>query len=493
MLRLAALGLYHEANTFSRHHVDRAAIASATLRDDEIVREHRAAQTTMAGYLSVASNDVDVVPLVMTTLTPAGVIDADALAEIVDELVAALSTHGPFDGVLAALHGAAVAEDHLDADGYLLERFRDTVGPDVPIGVGLDLHANVSARMCANATVLNTYLTNPHVDARERGARIADLVIRAARGEVRPTMAFQPVPAAINILCQNTGTPPMSDIMAQVAVVAARPGVLDATVAEGYPYADVPEMGMSAVVVTDADPDAAARYARELGASVWARREDFQTAAASPEEALRRAERAPRGPVLLLEVGDNIGGGSPGDSVDILREARRLGFARLLTIVADPQAAATCVAAGVGSTVTLSIGGKDPETAPPVEADATVLALHDGRYRSDGPTHSGRRSFDAGPTAAVRLDTGQTVVVTTQVVPPWTTAQITVLGLRPDMFAAIAAKGVHSPLAAYGPHVTEIIQVDTPGVTCADLSNFRYRHRRRPLYPFERDATYPIN
>lgn len=495
MIRLAVLGLSHEANTFATVPVDTAYLdAAGVLRGQEIVARHTGGTTTVAGYLAAAARhaDVELVPLVMTTLVPAGPITVTALHPLADEMVAALAANGPFDGVLAALHGAAVAEDVLDVDGWLLGRFRETVGPDVPIGVSLDLHANVSAAMCAHSDVLNTYRTNPHVDAREVAAEVAELVIRTARGEIRPTQAFEPVPAAINILCQNTGEPPMRDVLADARATMAEPGVLSVTVAEGYPYADVPEMGMAVVVVTDDDPDAAARHAKALAAKVWARRADFDTDAPDAVEAVRLAAEAPRGPVLLLDVGDNIGGGSPGDSVVLLNAAREAGLADLLTIVYDPVSATRADAAGIGVRVALEIGARiDPATGPPVAATATVLALHDGVHEATEPVHAGMSSFDGGRTAAVRLDSGQTVILTSKVVPPFSTATLATVGLAPGDFAAIVAKGVHSPLAGYLPHVSDVIRVDTPGVTSADPRRFAHRHRRRPMFPFEPETTYP--
>lgn len=494
VIRLAALGLSHEANTFAPQVVDLATFeATGVLRGDEIVARHANGASTMSGFLAVGADPgIEVVPLMMTNLWAGGPITADALEVQANELVRALTEHGPFDGVLAALHGAAVAEHVLDVDGYLLRRFREVVGPSVPIGVSLDLHANISVEMVSQSDVLNTYRTNPHVDANEVAEEVARLILRSVRGEIRPTQAFEPVPAVLNILCQNTATPPMSDIMAEVRALMAEPGVLSATVAEGFPYADVPEMGMAVVVVTDGEPTAAVRHARALAEQVWARREHFQASALTAAEALRRADEAARGPVLLLDIGDNIGGGTPGDSVSLLGAARELGFESLLAIVADPLAVAECDRAGVGGATELRIGAKSSaEVGPPIQAQAAVLALHDGMFEATGAVHAGMRHFDGGRTAAVQLDTGQTVILTSKVVAPLSILQLTTLGLHPADFKAIVAKGVHSPLAGYGPHVAEVIPVDTPGITSADLNRFTYRHRRRPLYPFERETNYP--
>lgn len=495
MLRIALLGLSHEANTFSAHPVDAAVVEGATLRGAEIVERHAGGTSTVSGYLAACDkHGVEAVPLVMTHLVPSGPITADALDARTEEMVSALRRSGPFDGVLVDLHGAAVSARVADVDGHLLRSVRAAVGPDVPIGVSLDLHANISAEMCEHADVLNTYRTNPHVDAREVAEEVGDLTIRAARGEIRPALAHLPVPTTINILCQNTDEPPMRDLMDRVRALMDEPGVLSATVAEGYPYADVPEMGMSVVVITDGDDAAAAAHARALAGEVWNRRAQFDVTGTTPAQAIAAAQRAegtPGAPVLLLDVGDNIGAGSPGDSVVLLGAARAAGFASLLTIIADPVTAAACTAAGVGAQVTVTLGARtDPATGPPVEATATVLALHDGTFDATGPVHAGWSHFEAGPSAAVRLDTGQTVIVTTEVVLPFSVDQLTTLGLAPADFAAIVAKGVHSPLAGYGPHVADIVRVDTPGITAANLHRFSYLNRRRPLYPFEIHTTF---
>ncbi|WP_435119103.1 M81 family metallopeptidase [Amycolatopsis thermoflava] len=494
MIRIAVLGLSHEANSFSSRLVDNAYFERmGILRGKEIVDQHMDGATTISGYLNAASkhNDVEVLPLIMTTLIPAGVITAEALRTRADEMIAAVCDAGPVDAVLVSLHGAAVAEDVLDVDGYLLRRIREVVGPGVPVGASLDLHANVSAAMCDHSDVLNTYRTNPHVDAKETGEEVADLIIRTARGELRPTQAFVHLPAAINILCQNTSESPMRDILAEAESTLTAAGVLSVTVAEGYPYADVPEMGVGIVVVTDDDGSAAREHARALAGKVWAYRHMFEKPALTPEDALNSARSHNTGPVLLLDVGDNIGGGSPGDSVTLLNAARQTDFESLLTIVHAPEAARRCDEAGIAARLELEFGADaDPATGPPVRCSARVLALHDGRYEASEPVHAGMRRFDAGTSAAVQLDTGQTVILTSKVVLPFSTTQLTTLGLACDQFQAIVAKGVHSPLAGYGPHVSKVLYVDTPGWTSSNLSRFKYRNRSRPMYPFELNADF---
>lgn len=493
-IRIALLGFYHEANSFAPVKVDEAYIrAAGTFWGDDVLREYRGSESTAGGFIAAAEEDglVDLVPLVLSVLVPAGPVTAEALTAQAEHFRASLTAEGPFDGVLVVLHGAAVSEEIDDVDGHLLGVVRKAVGPDVVIGTSLDLHANISAEMCDAADLLNTYRTNPHVDARPMAEQVARLLFAAARGAVVPTTAFVSVPAFINILRQNTDVPPMSDLMAEVRATAALPGVLTASIAEGYPYADVPEMGMSVVVITDDARERAAELARRLAESVWKRRGDFEARVPGPDEAMVIASEAAAVPVLLLDVGDNIGAGAPGDSVVLLEAAIRARLHDLVTIVNDPDSAAACHRAGVGAELALRIGPGGP-SAPTaaVSAQATVIGLSDGLFEASGTLHAGFRRFDAGPSAAVRLSTGQTVVVTTRVTLPLTPVQLEEIGLSVSDYRAIVAKGVHSPLAGYGPHVGLVVQVDTPGVTGADCSRFSYRKRRRPLFPLERDARF---
>jgi microcystin degradation protein MlrC len=402
-----------------------------------------------------------------------------------------LGSGGPWDGVLLALHGAAVCEAYPDADGEIAARVRAVAGSEVPIGLTIDMHANISPRMVDNVTATVVYRTNPHLDPRPRARECADIIVRTIRGEVRPVQALEMPPLVINILKQFTGEEPMRGLVADVERVLARPGMLSASVAEGYPYADVAEMGMSFLAVADGDAAAARAAARWLARRAWDQREAFIGQAPSPEAALRAAMAAPRGPVVLMDVGDNIGGGSPGDSTVLLEVAQRLGVRRLLQTLCDPAAVAACQAAGPGATVDLRVGARtDARHGRPVAVTGTVRRVSDGRFEEPTPTHGGYRFFDGGTTVVLETTDQHTLVLTSRLVGNTSIQQMYSLGIRPQTYQVVIAKGVVSPRPAYEPIAAEIVLVDTPGVTSADLSRFDYRRRRRPLYPFEPDATY---
>lgn len=495
-LRVGLIGLWHEANTFTSPLLDGADLERfGIFTGDAIERRFRDGTATMSGFLDIARDGVELVPLRTVMCTPGPAIRADAFRAEVDAMCESLAAAVPLDVLLAMQHGSCVAEDCLDADGYMLTRYRQVVGPDTVLATGLDLHANVSDAMLQAVDLINCYQTNPHVDPREQGRRVAQLALAAARGEVRPTVASTVIPAVPNILQQNTDREPMRSIIGAAAGVQARRGVLSAVVSEGYPYADVPEMGMRSIVITDGDPSAAQRYADELAALTWSQRELLSATAASADEAMSTLPpRSPAGPTLVLDVGDNIGAGSAGDSVVLLHAALRHGVRDLAAIVVDPGAVQHCQEARPNSVLDLDFGGwSGPSVGPPVSSRVTVLAHHDGSFTATGPVHAGLAHHEAGDSVLVRLETGQLVLLTSVAVMPVTPVQLQVVGVDFGKLDAAIAKGVHSPLAGYGPITGERVLVDTPGVTAAGLHHLRYRHRRVPMLPFEPETPAPTD
>lgn len=499
MLRVATAGFQHESNTFSAIPASLDLWRRSGLLEDaaSIRAQYEHSQSTLAGFFAAAARDpgVDLVPLFFTRLTPMGALTVEATDYIFGRILDALRTQGPWDAVLLPLHGAAVSESARDADGELVRRVREVVGPRVPIGVALDMHANIAPLLVANADIVTVYQTNPHIDAFERAVSCAELTFRTARGGIRPVMALETPPLVVNILNQGTSDSPMKELMALARAQAARPGVLSVSVVEGYPYADVQEMGMSFLAIADGDAALAREVAHTLADAAWQAREALNQGGMPIDEALRRAQSAAQqgeGPVVLFDVGDNVGGGSPGDSTHLLHAARRLGVRGLLQAVCDPQGVRRAQEAGVGGRIEAAVGGQsDTLHGAPFAIRAEVAALSDGRYEETGPTHGGFRFYDDGPSCALRTEDGFTLVLTSLPAGSSSLQQFRALGIEPTRMPIIVAKGVHSPRPAMEPIARQMLWVATPGVTTADLGTFRYHHRRVPLYPLEPDAPWP--
>ena len=496
MIRIATAGFLHESNTFSSIPASLDLWRRAgMLEDAQAIRaEYASSQSTLAGFMAAAAEDpeVELVPLFFARLTPMGAITAEAIEFLIGRVVEAIRDNGPWDAVLLPQHGAAVSETWLDADGELVRRVRETVGPKVPIGQALDMHGNMSKQMVHSADITTVYQTNPHIDAYAQALLCARLTLQTVRGTIRPTSAIEMPPLLVNILCQGTSDVPMSALLRLADLQRQRPGVLSVSVVEGYPYADVPEMGMSFIAVTDNDQALANDVARQLALAAWSMRVELNQGGTPIDAALLRAQAAPAGPVVLFDVGDNVGGGAPGDSTHILHAARRLGVNNLLQAVCDRDVVRQCQAVGVGGRIDASVGGKaDGRHGAPFAIQATVTALSDGRYEETGPTHGGFRFYNDGPSCALRTDDGYVLVLTSRGAGSSSLQQFRMLGIEPLNMKVIVAKGVHSPRPAMEPIAQEMIWVATPGVTTADLSTFSYHHRRVPLYPLEPDTSWP--
>ncbi|MBC7814115.1 MAG: M81 family metallopeptidase, partial [Burkholderiales bacterium] len=394
----------------------------------------------------------------------------------------------PLDGMLLALHGAMVSENYPDADGEIVRRVRETLGADVPLVVTHDYHANISRQVILNSTALVIYKTNPHVDQRERGLHAAGILSRTIKGEVRPVQYIVKPPLLLNIIHHNTSAEPMRSIMEAARELEQQPGILAANVAAGFQYADVAEMGPSVVVVTDGDEALAQDEAYRLASKLWNAREQMAFKLPDAERAVGIALAESSMPVLLVETGDNIGGGSAGDATFILGELLRQNAKGWLVVLSDPEAVQACAQVGIGATVTLNIGGKrDNLHGEPVSVTGRVKVLHDGKYIETETRHGGERYRDQGLTAVLEMphdtpESANVIVLTSLREPPFSLNQLLSLGIQPQLKRIIVVKAAVAFRAAYEPIAGRIIEVDTPGLTAVNPARFNYRHVRRPLW-----------
>ena len=487
-MRIALLGLCHETNTFSSVTTDLAKFENdGILRGEEIVAAHATAHTSLAGFLGAGKNDpsIEIVPLIWAWANPSSAITKAAFTDLTEEMFTLLRNNGPWDAVFLAQHGAAVSEDFPDADGEIVRRVREFVGENIPIGVSLDMHANVSSEVVRNATVIVGFQTNPHIDARERAEECALLIIDTVRGRIKPVMAFNQIPAVINILRQSTLEEPMSLIMGHALRALDKSQILSVSIFEGYPYADVEAMGMSCLTISDGNFELAKATNKEIADEIWSHKSDFQGYACSAAEAVVQSCTDNR-PNVLLDVGDNIGGGGPADSTFLLVAALEAKVNGFLMILHDPQAVDLCIASGLGTKVSLEVGAKkDERHGKPVPVSGIVSLISDGKYEEPTPVHGGYRFFDSGPTVVLEMANDVLLILTTKIALPITLEQIRSLGIRPEERRVIVAKGTISPQAAYRPIAGKVILVNTPGDTSSDLNLFTYKHRRKPLHPFE--------
>lgn len=491
-MRIAVGGIMHESNTFLPLCTGRAEFEKGSLkRGDEIVPAWRDAHHELGGFIEGADRfGFELVPTVMAWATPSGPVDDAAFDAITTELAEGCRRQ-PVDGVLLALHGAMVTGRHRSGDTEVLDRLRRATGPDLPILATLDFHANVTPEMVRHASGLVGYQTNPHVDQRQRGLFAAELVARAGRGEIRPVTAVVKPPLIVTILGQDTRREPMRSLLAQARRAEEQPGVLSVSVMAGFPYADVPAAGASVLVVADGDRTLAEAVAAELAQSMWDARKELNVSCPDAEQAVRAALRSEARPVVLVDVGDNVGGGSAGDGTVLLAELLRQRASGAVVVLYSPDGAAAAFRAGVGAVLEREVGGAvDRHHGEPVPIRGVVRSLHDGKWVETEVRHGGRRDNDQGPTAVLEIDGPNLLVLNSLRTPPFSLGQLTSLGIEPRWQRILVVKAAVAYKAAYAPVAGEIIEVDTPGLTALNPARFAYRHLRRPIYPLDPDLLW---
>jgi microcystin degradation protein MlrC len=493
MKRVGIAGFLHESNTLVDVPTTHDLFEQASLtRGSALLKRWTGTHHELGGFIAGAQEfGFELVPLMATYAVPSGALTAETFELIADELFQCLKNAGPLDGVLLAVHGATVAGNYPDADGEILRRFREALGQEIPLVNTLDLHANVSKLMVENATATVIYRSCPHLDQHARGREAAEIMARTLSGEIRPVQWLETPPLIINMGKQHTASSPAKDLYDDVEAVMRRPGIISASTAMGFYFADVPEMGASFLAVADGKPELARDAAQWLARRTWERRAEYQAELPSVEDAVHRAGASRTPPVVLMDVGDNVGGGSPGDSTVIFAEIQRQRLRSSLVVLYDPEAAAACAHAGVRRTIELVAGGKtDNRHGHPIAVRGRIRTLSDGIFFETQVGHGGWGAGDQGLTAVIETEDDHTVVLTSLRMAPMSLEQILSLGIKPERKRVLIVKGVTAPRAAYEPVAGEIILVDTPGATSADPSRFDYRRRRRPLYPLELDAEY---
>jgi microcystin degradation protein MlrC len=493
-MRIGIVALLHESNTFVtepagwRHFEGHLLLEGTAIRESLSDSHHE-----IGGFFEGLDREgMEAVPIFAARAIPCGAIEPATYNQLRQRVVDGIQRAGRLDGILVAPHGAAVSGEIRDVDGDWLTCVRQLVGPDIPVVGTLDPHANLSPRMVAATTALIAYRSNPHLDQRARGVEAATLLARTLRGEVEPTQRAAFPPLAINIERQLTSELPCRALYKLADTQLRRSTVLSNSILLGFPYADVEEMGSAVLAVTDDAPDTAAECVEELAEYLWSHRKDFEGWLVDIDTALQRCTTL-KGPICLLDMGDNVGGGSPGDGTHLLHAIRRHQVTPAFACLHDPEAVQRAVSAGAGGRVRMGVGGKtDERHGQPFDDDFTVVGLHDGKFLESEPRHGGFTECDQGPTAVVRNADGVTVMLTSRRMPPFSLRQLTSCHVNPASFHVLVAKGVHAPVAAYQPVCQRLIRVNTPGCTTADMVSLKYHHRRRPMYPFEKDTVWQV-
>lgn len=488
-MRVVIAMMKHETNTFSPvpTPIERFARGQALpFYGEEAYRAYKGTGSGIGAFIDIAEEEGwEIVTPIAANAWPSGLVHDDAYRQMVDAICQAVEQG--CDAAMLDLHGAMVTQSYEDGEGQLLTRLRK-IAPDLPIATALDMHTNLYEDIVANSTIVAGYQTYPHIDTYETAMRAGRPLVRVLKGEVIPTMAWGNRPMLPHVMRQGTDDYPNKDLQTRTKEMEAGEA-LAATVFTGFPHADIQNAGLSAVVVTDNDMAKAEKLRDELLDTAWGAREAFVYRIEPLDTSLARAKTVEDGPVVLLDHYDNAASGGTMDTMTVLGAILREGLEDVAAFaIHDPEAVQQMIAAGVGATVTVSLGGKIDMPSinlkgEPLEVTGKVKLISDGQYRNLGPASKGVL-MDMGP--SVVLDTGKVeIVVISRHQEPNDLGCFLSLGIDPRTKRYLMLKSRIHYRAGFKPIAKEIIECAGTGVCTSDYDQLEFKNVRRPIYPLD--------
>lgn len=501
--RVLIAGLFHETHTFLE--------GTTGLRDFQITRgaellRSEGDSSPLGGVLQLGREyGWEVLPAVDYRAQPSATVEDEVIESFWKDFLAQAEPHlsQPIDAFYFVLHGAMTSQGIQDVEGELLQRVRAIPAlAQVPLFGVFDLHANFTPSMAALSDCLVGYRENPHTDAREAACVSARLLQRCLATQERPHQKVH----ISSIVWPPTGTATSNDPMKTLERMAremeSRPGIWSVSIIGGFAFADTQFTGVS-LLVTGTDDLAMDECLQSLASKTYELRELGNVIDPPLTEVMQQVNVGSSGLTVLVEPSDNIGGGAPGDGTGLLRALVEHEISNSAVCIADPAAVKAAEAAGVGSRVILSIGGKGSRLDPgPVELEVEVVSLKDGRFElEDKNSHLASMcgdTFDMGRCAVVRRrvrqnadtpHTGEcgyiTLLLTSIKTPPFDLGQWRSQGIEPTQLSVICVKAAVAHRRAYDPIAARMLWVDTPGPCSSNLKTFPYKHLRRPIYPLD--------
>ncbi|HEX4331997.1 MAG TPA: M81 family metallopeptidase [Usitatibacter sp.] len=504
--RIAVLGFSLESNGFAPVALKADFEESYLLAGDSLAADLRAtharAPGTLTGFHAAmeASGGWEMVPILVAATSPSGPVDQSFFDETLRGMRSRLAAALPLDGVYIAEHGAASATAEHDPDGALFAMVREIVGARVPVVATLDLHANVSDRMVRETDLLVSFLTNPHVDQRERGAEAANAMrellggTRTARAHVKLPL----MPPSVTLLTGEAPGRPYGELI-RLGQSKLSATIMNVSICAGFYLTDSPKAGMSVVVTARGDQEAANALARELADRAWNERHRYVPHLVPIAEAVRRMLEASRDPakpaVCVADVADNPGGGGRGNTTDLLQALLAAGMRGMaLGIFNDPALAGEAHRRGEGATFRATFNSAERHPlSKRFEADVEVVRLSDGKLIGRrGASHG--RALDLGPSARMRIGGpgGVDVVVITirqQCTDPTVLEHF---GIDVGALRGLVVKSRGHFRAGFAEFFRDdqILEVDAPGLTTQGLAHLPYRNIPRPIFPLDPEASW---
>lgn len=479
--KIALIEIQQETNSFSP--------LLTTLKDFEwsflkygnaILPDAKVSQFQTGGFYKAMTeygkDKVELIPVVCAWAQSGGPLSKETFAHFKDVIENALYQHPDLAGIWLSLHGAMGVEGISDPEGDLLAWLRQRIGDKMPIGVPLDLHANITQRMVKHATFITAYRTNPHRDHFQTGYKSGIMLIDTVLGRIKPTMAFRKMRLLKGGGYTIDFLQPMRAIFGKMRQMEKITGVLNVANFPCHIWLDDPELGWSTVVVTNNDPSLAERLSDELANLNWNVRTKRHPQPDTPEEAIEKVKKAKIrrhfGTAILCDVSDIVSAGAPGENTHLIRAIMKCA-PQLISYasIRDTEVAQMAFNQQVGSWIKTSLGGKlENRFNSPLEFEGKVI-----------------RKFESQITGKVVVlqSEGTHIVVSENPNPVMKPQFYHDLGLNLWKADLIVVKNLFPFRYHFLKYNRLTINVLSAGVTNVDVHQLDYKRISRPIYPLD--------
>ena len=436
-----------------------------------------------AMYEKIAISDllrekgIDVVPTIYAHALPGGAVVKEDFLRLAGEIVDGIPSEG-IDGVWLFIHGTMYVEEIGSGDAYLIRKVREKVGPNIPISLAMDFHANNTDEIVSLSNCMTAFRTAPHCDHARTQIHALELLIECIEKKILPSPQMTRVDVVAPGDAVQTALSPLREVMELAEEYEKNtPGIMCVQVFGGDQWIDEPFMGPSIVVTAESDTALAKKIADDIARKFYDSRHDFKflIEAVEPREAIKRAMEDTERQVFISDSGDNTTAGASGDNAYMINRILDMGAKNVLIAgIADAAACAKCYEAEIGDVLSLDIGGtldKNSETA-----HITGKLIHKGDILS----YTGGNE---GPSAT--LDCGDMTVVITK-----NRASMCRIDIYESVDIDISKfKIIVVKLGYLFPELAAIaersILAFTPGSSCERLEDMGLTNIRRPLFPLD--------
>lgn len=437
-MRIAVLKFVHETVTFLQPDTETEDFIypGSPARGEALLTSEP--DSYIGGFVQVAREfeGVELVgivsPLWSKKGTGSGWITHAAFEHFLGAMILEIADGGKFDGAYLALHGAMGVRGVPRPEAEIARRVREALGPEAKIVGTFDPHGNEDEEFLRHADLAFCVKYYPHYDDHLQGERAARMLVRAIRGDYRPAHATIKVPIISPTVLQWTGASAWRDLVMRALTWEARAVDVYVNVFFGFPWSDVPDVGMTIQVLTNGDADQAQAVANDMAQTAWRRRAELLASAEvlSIEEGVRRASVAVASgqtPVVLADHSDRSG-----YATWLLREIIAQDLEKTLVATVTDFKAIEALRGrnfAVGEAFDMAIGGLQDESAgEPVRVVGTVKAV------SDGPNGPGQTWVQ------VAFGRGNVLVISPYLAQIIELSTLRKVGVEPAEFDVIAIK-----------------------------------------------------